>query len=182
MLYIIPDVFSGEKILIVVPRTQLVEQLSKDFITYHKGDKNMFESTFELIYSGQDKNPNASIIFSTWQSIYNNPPEFFDDFDVVLFDEAHMAKSACLTQVMEKCTNAKFKFGFTGTLTNQDEETDLDPYDSVIPDDEKDGTEPVYPKLKYCIVEVSPLIVVIPVDADGDHDNPEAVDEFAVST
>lgn len=114
-----------KKILLIVPRTQLVEQLSKDFLSYHKGDKKSFESLFELIYSGSKKNNNSSLVFSTWQSIHNNPPEFFEDFDVVLFDEAHMAKSKSLTSIMEKCSNAKFKFGFTGTLTNQDEESEI---------------------------------------------------------
>lgn len=37
-----------------------------------------------------------------------------------------MAKATCLTSIMEKCTNAKYKFGFTGTLSNQNEESEID--------------------------------------------------------
>lgn len=122
MYYLLKDC---KKILIVLPRTQLVEQLSKDFITYHKGDKGEFEETFELIYSGTKKNPEASIVFTTWQSIFNNSEDFFEDFDVVMFDEAHQCKSTSLLKIMERCVNAKFKFGFTGTLTNQDEEAEI---------------------------------------------------------
>jgi superfamily II DNA or RNA helicase len=93
---------------------------------YHKGDKEEFGKSFELIYSGTDKNPDSSIVFSTWQSIHQNPKEFFEDCDVVMFDEAHMAKAKCLTSIMEKCENTKFKFGFTGTLSNENEESEID--------------------------------------------------------
>lgn len=117
---------NSKKVLIIVPRTQLVEQLSESFLNYHKGDKEKFSSTFELIYSGSRRNPDASIVFSTWQSIYNNSKEYFEEFDVVLFDEAHMAKSKCLISIMEKCINAKYKFGFTGTLSNENEESEID--------------------------------------------------------
>jgi superfamily II DNA or RNA helicase len=117
---------NSKKILIIVPRTQLVKQLANAFMEYHKGDKEEFGKSFELIYSGTDKNPDSSIVFSTWQSLHQNPKEFFEDYDVVMFDEAHMAKAKCLTSIMEKCENTKFKFGFTGTLSNENEESEID--------------------------------------------------------
>ena len=123
MYYLLKD---SKKVLIVVPRTQLVKQLTSAFGEYHKGDKEEFIKSFELIYSGSDRNPNATITISTWQSLQNSPKEFFENFDVVLFDEAHMAKAKCLTSIMEKCDNAKYKFGFTGTLSNENEESEID--------------------------------------------------------
>lgn len=117
-----------QKVLIIVPRTQLVEQISDAFIEYHKGDKKAFRDTFELIYSGTTRNPNASIVISTWQSLSNNPQSSFAKYDVVLFDEAHLVTAKCLVSIMENCTNTKYKFGFTGTLTNKSADTDIDEF------------------------------------------------------
>ena len=102
---------AGKKILIVVPTTSLVEQMSKDFADYgwHTDD-------IHKIYGGQDKNTNKPIIVTTWQSVYKFPKRYFDDIDCVIGDEAHMFKSKSLTGIMEKCHNAKYRFGFTGTL------------------------------------------------------------------
>ena len=116
------------KILIIVPRTQLVEQISDAFVEYHKGDKKAFKDTFELIYSGTSRNPNASIVISTWQSLVKNPRSSFSQYDVVLFDEAHLASAKSIASIMENCTNTKYKFGFTGTLTNKSADTDIDEF------------------------------------------------------
>lgn len=103
---------SDKKILIVVPTTSLVEQIVKDFNDYG-WNANEF---IHKIYSGQDKNTDKPIIVTTWQSIYKFPKRYFDDIDCVIGDEAHLFKSKSLTGIMEKCHNAKYRFGFTGTL------------------------------------------------------------------
>lgn len=115
-----------KKILIVVPRTQLVNQLSSDFLDYHKGDKEELSKSFDLIYSKSSRNPNASITFSTWQSLQNVDPTFFNDYDAILVDEAHTCKAKVLTKILENCINVKYKFGFTGTLSNQDDDAEID--------------------------------------------------------
>jgi len=43
-------------------------------------------------------------------------PKYFDQFDVVIGDEAHLYKAKSLTKIMEKLKNTKYRFGFTGTL------------------------------------------------------------------
>ena len=102
----------NKKILIVVPTTSLVEQISKDFTEYGwKADYYCHK-----IYSGQDKNTDKPVIITTWQSIYKFPKRYFDDIDCVIGDEAHLFKSKSLTNIMEKCHNAKYRFGFTGSL------------------------------------------------------------------
>lgn len=103
---------SGSKILIIVPTTSLVEQMVKDFKDYGwNADDHMHQ-----IYSGKDKNTNKDIIISTWQSLYKFPKLYFDDFDCVIGDEAHLFKAKSLTGLMTKLHNAKYRFGFTGTL------------------------------------------------------------------
>jgi len=114
-----------KKILIIVPRVDLVNQLKNQFLEYHNGDKEEFAKEFELIYSGSEKNNNASITISTYQSLLNKSVDFFEKFDILFMDEVHTGKSAETTKIIEKTINAKHKFGFTGTLTNNDEEQEM---------------------------------------------------------
>ena len=103
---------TAKKILIVVPTTSLVEQMVNDFISYGWNAADFVHK----IYSGKDKNTDKPIIISTWQSIYKFPKRYFDDIDCVIGDEAHLFKSKSLTGIMTKLHNAKYRFGFTGTL------------------------------------------------------------------
>ena len=103
---------TSKKTLIIVPTTSLVEQMVNDFVEYGWDA----ESHIHKIYSGKDKNTDKNIIISTWQSIYKFPKRYFDDFDCVIGDEAHLFKSKSLTGIMTKLHNAKYRFGFTGTL------------------------------------------------------------------
>ena len=105
-------VATGKKILLVVPTTSLVEQMIKDFKDYGWGADDYCHT----IYSGKDKNTDKPVIISTWQSIYKFPKRYFDDIDCVIGDEAHLFKSKSLTGIMTKLHNAKYRFGFTGTL------------------------------------------------------------------
>jgi superfamily II DNA or RNA helicase len=55
-------------------------------------------------------------VITTWQSIYKLDRKFFKDFEVVIGDEAHQFKSKSLISIMTKLDDAKYRFGFTGTL------------------------------------------------------------------
>jgi superfamily II DNA or RNA helicase len=44
------------------------------------------------------------------------PEKWFDQFDLVICDEVHLAKAASITSIMCKLTKCKHRFGFTGTL------------------------------------------------------------------
>ena len=114
MIYSIVRYYAAttKKILIVVPTTSLVEQMVNDFISYGWNADDFVHK----IYSGKDKNTDKPIIISTWQSIYKFPKRYFDDIDCVIGDEAHLFKSKSLTGIMTKLHNAKYRFGFTGTL------------------------------------------------------------------
>ena len=101
-----------ENILIVVPTTSLVEQMYKDFDDYGFD----VESFCHKIYAGKDLNTDKPVTITTWQSIYKMPKPFFEKYSVVIGDEAHNFKSKSLTGIMSKCCDAKYRFGFTGTL------------------------------------------------------------------
>jgi len=99
------------KTLIIVPTTSLVHQMASDFESYgYKGEVHK-------IFSGREKeNPNAKYVVTTWQSIYKMPRQWFAQYNVVIGDECHLFKAASLTSIMEKLTDCKYRFGFTGTL------------------------------------------------------------------
>lgn len=112
IIYMLCDYLKGRK-LIIVPTTSLVYQMDKDFISY---SEEPHRYSTHLIMSGQEKNADADIFISTWQSIYKMPKKWFDQFDVVIGDEAHLFKANSLTNIMEKMENTKYRIGFTGTL------------------------------------------------------------------
>ena len=98
--------------LLIVPTTSLVEQMYKDFEDYgYDSDQYCHRQ-----YSGKDKHTNKFLTITTWQSIYKNPGEYFEQFDFVLGDEAHQFKAKSLTTILSGCTNAKYRIGTTGTL------------------------------------------------------------------
>lgn len=103
-----------DKILVLVPTVGLVNQMEGDFISYEKDNK--LKDNIHLIYSGQDKGSDKQIYISTWQSIYKLPKSYFSQFKTVLVDEIHMAEAKSIQSIMEKCINAKYRYGFTGTL------------------------------------------------------------------
>ena len=98
--------------LIVVPTTSLVEQMYKDFEDYG-WDVGSF---CHKIYAGKERETNSQVIITTWQSIYKLPRKYFERFSVVIGDEAHQFKSKSLISIMTKLSDAKYRFGFTGTL------------------------------------------------------------------
>ena len=100
------------KVLIVVPTTSLVEQMASDFIEYNNGN----DLSIHKIRGGIDKNVDADITITTWQSVYKLRKDWFAKFDVVVGDEAHLFKAKSLTKVLEKMPECQYRYGFTGTL------------------------------------------------------------------
>lgn len=111
LLYLITRYYN-KKTLIIVPTTSLIHQLGSDFISYGLDSPD----SIHRIFQGQDKISDAKYFISTWQSIYKQPKKWFEQFDVVIGDEAHLFKSKSLTTIMTNLDNCKYRFGFTGTL------------------------------------------------------------------
>jgi len=99
--------------LVIVPTTSLVEQLTSDFADYN--NENM-EQYIHKIYQGKEKTTDKPLTISTWQSLYKLPKEYFEQFDYVIGDEAHLFKAQSLTTILTSCVNAKYRIGLTGTL------------------------------------------------------------------
>ena len=123
MLDLTQHLFSNYKALIIVPNVSLIYQMMSDIIDYHE-IKDEMKQRIKLIYDIKHdlKNnlilPEGIIVISTWQALQrkqNIPKEFFQQFDILIVDEAHSASAQELNQIVTKCDNAKFKIGLTGT-------------------------------------------------------------------
>ena len=101
----------GKRVLLVVPSKSLVEQMYKDFLDYGWEEDNMHK-----IYQGHSLDTTAPCTISTWQSIYGMEKKWFRQFDGVIGDECHNFKAKCLGGIMKKMPDAKWRYGFTGTL------------------------------------------------------------------
>ena len=100
------------KTLILVPTTSLVSQMYNDFRDYGWDVAN----NCHTVFAGRDKGSELPVVISTWQSIYKMQQKYFEQYELVIGDEAHGFKSKSLTAIMTKCVNAKYRIGTTGTL------------------------------------------------------------------
>lgn len=99
------------KMLIVVPRTSLVEQLYKDYREY---GWDSIGAQVHRIYSGKEKSIKKQVTISTWQSVFREK-EIFAEFDAFLIDESHHAKSKSILHITDNCINAQWRVGTSGT-------------------------------------------------------------------
>ena len=122
-----------KKVLIVVPSTNLVEQLFSDFhddygwedarnyctLIYATSDDKLSKKQKERLAESNlgEEVMLKSITISTWQSLQNKPDKFFECFTAVMVDEAHSTRGEKLRDILSKCVNATdFKIGLSGTL------------------------------------------------------------------
>ena len=103
-----------KKVLLVVPSINLVNQMFVDFKSY--GWDNCESYTSLIFGTSKRKDWNKSIIISTYQSIAKKSQEFFNDFGMVLIDECHGGKAISYKYILEKCINAEYRIGLTGSL------------------------------------------------------------------
>ncbi len=101
------------KTLIIVDSLNLIHQMHSDFKDYGF-DSDKF---IHLIYSGQDKTSPKPIYLTTWQSAVKQPKAWFDQFGLVIGDEAHQYDAKSFKTIMESLIQCPYRFGFTGTLS-----------------------------------------------------------------
>lgn len=106
----------NRRILILVPTTSLVEQLYADFQDYSSANGWRTADHVHRIYAGADKAEDWPVTISTWQSLYKLPKKFFEKYDVVIGDEAHLFKAQSLTGILNKMPHCAYRIGTTGTL------------------------------------------------------------------
>ena len=102
----------GKRSLLIVPTTSLVEQMYKDFEDYSW----KAEDYVQRKYYGYEIDEKKPVVVSTWQSLATFDKKYFEQFDCVIGDEAHLYKSKELQKIMGGLVNANYIIGTTGTL------------------------------------------------------------------
>ena len=110
---------SNRKCMIVVPTTSLVEQMYSDFTDYSSHNGFEVDKECQKLYSGFTRTMHSNVLITTWQSIYKQPKDWFEQFDVVIGDEAHQFKATSLITIMERMQHVKYRIGTTGTLDDK---------------------------------------------------------------
>lgn len=104
----------AERILMIVPNVSLVLQAHENFHDYNY--MNKVDLRIQQIFSGQKIKSNKNIVIGTYQSLIKKPVEYFEQFDAVIVDETHKAKSASIKTILQKCTGANYRYGLSGTI------------------------------------------------------------------
>lgn len=100
------------KILMIVPTTQLVDQMIDDFEDYR-----LFPRAAMLgIRGGTKRDSDAVVYVSTWQTACKQSPEWFKQFGCLMVDECHLATGASISKIVKNMTHCRFKFGLSGSL------------------------------------------------------------------
>lgn len=117
-MYQLYDDVMDERILIIVPSKNLVEQMYDDFDDYStfKGQDWYASDNCQKINGDYDKDLNKQIVIATYQSLADYGKDYFSQFAVILCDEVHRAKGATITGIMKASIHTKYRHGLTGTL------------------------------------------------------------------
>ena len=113
----------AKKILMIVPAKSLVKQAVGDFNDYAE----FFN--METVWAGGELQEGSNVTIGTFQSLVKKAdkksskydPHFFNEYDVVLVDEAHTLKCQSIDTILNQSfmKNVKIKFGFSGSLPDE---------------------------------------------------------------
>lgn len=117
IIYLLSKYFleQDKQTLIIVPNIMLVNQIASDFESYGFKDLDKIQ-----LIGGENKIKEIlkPITISTWQSQYRSASGY-ENISCLIIDECQSAKgneSVLGTLIIPKCYNAKYRFGFTGTI------------------------------------------------------------------
>lgn len=106
------------KILILVPKIDLITQFADDLENYGM-DPNIIGKFY-----GQEKDVEKPITIGTWQSLKNDK-KILEQFTVLIADECHGLKAPIVKSVSEGAINTEYRLGFTGTMPEEDKKSEI---------------------------------------------------------
>jgi superfamily II DNA or RNA helicase len=106
----------GHRVLILVPTVGLTTQMRSDFADYASETDWRVENNVHMISSGADHSFNKPIVISTFQSLKNTLPSWFNDFGCIFSDEGHSITAKSFQDIYGKATEVPFRLACTGTL------------------------------------------------------------------
>lgn len=101
-----------KKIMMVVPKIDLVLQPAADFQEYNNGKLDL---KIQQIFSGCKVQKDANIYIGTYQSLCKECAEYFSQFDVIFSDECHLSTNASTIKILDMC-KFPYRFGLSGTI------------------------------------------------------------------
>lgn len=113
------EMMGAKKILVVVPSVSLVNQTKKEFESKYQLDEFI---SVDPIYSGSVRNKNANVCIGNIDSLIHRDLDFFEDFDVVLFDEAHKLSTEGYKMIFDYLMSKELKlvYGASGSFHPDD--------------------------------------------------------------
>lgn len=116
-----------KKILYIVPSVDLATQSAtrydeyESYLKIHNHNWSIGILKANLRKAEKEAVESCNILFGTFQSLCRKPIEFFQDFTAVIIDETHhVGSSPSLKNILDKCVNAQFSIGITGTFPKHD--------------------------------------------------------------
>jgi superfamily II DNA or RNA helicase len=102
---------------IIVPNTNLLEQLKCDFVDYivNPAGKQNLLNLIDVHGGGNKSSFDKPLVISTWQTLMNTR-EHLPKLEFIITDETHRYASDVTSSIVKESSNAKYKWGFTGTL------------------------------------------------------------------
>lgn len=112
------------KFLLITPNIPLITQAIADFDDYSKNpnEEKRIDYRVQVLTGDEEKiRKSCDIIIGTFHTLRNLPAEFFDDVEAVCVDEAHFTQTVSIKSILTKISNAKYRFGLSGTLGKEDD-------------------------------------------------------------
>ena len=118
VIYALASYYQGEKVLILEPLTNLVEQIASDFIEYGANPHKIHKTHHSAVNERLRGNIEPVFHISTFQSLAKKSEEYLSQFGCVIGDEVHLYETASIKKILGKMPQCKYRFGTTGTLRN----------------------------------------------------------------
>jgi len=104
--------------LLIVPTVGLTTQMESDFREYSSKNGYDVDSNMHLISAGITKNTKKPIVISTFQSLKEQTPEWFNSFGLIMTDEGHKIQSKSFQDIYGKAVDVPFRLACTGTISD----------------------------------------------------------------
>lgn len=118
--YLLKNIFKeNEKVLIVVPRTLLVDQLPNDFQDYCDDEYLVCDR----IMGGGAVYDDSNVVVGNIDSLVNKPDAWFKQFGAVIIDEGHKARTESVQRVLTSLFQSKtlkYVYGMSGTFAEKE--------------------------------------------------------------
>lgn len=114
------QIHSNKKFMMIVPKAGLVEQTYSKFTSVY--DNGTVPLKCMRIGGGHKFNAkeyvDSDVVITTFQSLNNLNDSIFKTVGTINVDEAHTAKTDSIVRAIKLSTPLRYRFGFSGTLTD----------------------------------------------------------------